>query len=363
MNIPFERYFVSQRTKPIVGVDIGSFSIKFAEVDISKVGKPKIVNIGSIRTPEGAVAGTNLVKPEAISEAILKLFQNYQVETTRVAFSLPSSSVFTKKISMPKSAVPGFIDNLTFEASNYIPHRIDAVNLDFQLVSLVGSTAEMLLVAVKKDFLAPYMKIFTDINLEPMIADVESFSLCNLFGQCILNEKKEIPTAIVDIGYRHTTVSLVNDGNFVLSGEINIGTKNYIDSLMDNLKITFEQASLIILGIQVQDVDDVLQNETMDRMHDYVGAELHRQIGFFWNGASQNKPIGQILLSGGGSGVQGLLPDLKSRFGISCEYIPLLENIELSSDIDREYFRELNNSVNVAIGLALRRSSDKPIIE
>jgi type IV pilus assembly protein PilM len=360
MKIPFERYFVSQRTKPIVGVDIGSSSIKIAEVDIGSA-TPKVLNIGVTRTPDGAFSGSSIVKPELLSEVILKLFESTQIETRRVAFALPASSVFTKRISMSKASASNLASNIEFEASNYIPHRIDAVNLDFQVIDENNSNTEVLLVAVKQDFLAPYLKIFNGIDLEPVIADVESFAICNIFEKLVSKDILKKPTAIVDIGYRHTTVSILNKGIFVLSGEINVGTKNYLSALIENLKVTSDQANLLLSGVKIPEVEDVLVNETIDRVTDYVGAELNRQVGFFWNGAGQSIPLEQIFLSGGGGKISGLVADLRSRSALKCDVLRSEENLDISPDIDRKYLEEVSLPLNVALGLAIRRSADKEL--
>lgn len=358
MNIPFERYFVSQRTKPIVGIDIGSSSIKLAEVDISGA-KPRILNVGVTETPDGAISGSNIAKGNLISDAILKLFQTHQIETRRIAFALPASSVFTKRISLSRTAASNLASNIEFEASNYIPHRIDAVNIDFQILEESSNNTDVLLVAVKQDFLAPYLKIFTDIDLEPVIADVESFAVCNVFEKAVSPSAKLLPTAIIDIGFRHTTVSILNNGLFILSGEVNVGSKNYVSSLVENLKISNEQASLILSGVKISEVDDVLVNETIDRVTDYVGAEIHRQTGFFWNGAGQSSSLEQVFVSGGGGKISSLVSDLKSRSGFKCEGLCSTDSMDVSSDIDKKYLDDFNLPLNVALGLAVRRSSDK----
>ena len=69
--------------------------------------------------------------------------------------------------------------------------------------------------------------------------------------------------------------------------------------------------------------------------------------------------MAQVYISGGGARINSLVSDLKSRFNIPCEYLSLSSAIEVSSEIDKSYIDELNLPLNVAFGLALRRSSDK----
>lgn len=360
MKIPFERYFISQRTKPVVGLDIGSYSIKFAEVSLEN-SKPTLINLGSIKTPDNSVSGANITKPELIADAVLKLFQSHQVTTKRVAFSLPAASIFAKRVSMPKASAANLATNIEFEASNYIPHRMDAVYVDYQIIGESGNNVDVLIVAARKELISPYQKILLDLGLEPVIADVESFAACNAFEKLAGDSIKNRSTAVVDIGYRHTTVSILNDGKFILSGEINVGVKNYLNSLIDNLKVTQDQATLLISGIKIPEVDEVLFHENVDRVTDTIGSEIYKQIGFFWTGAVSDQSLEQIYFTGGGSKISNLILDIKSRASIPCEVINFSNKIDIGKDIDPKLLDDLGATLGVAIGLSLRRTSDKEV--
>ena len=127
----FKEVFSSQSTKPVIGIDIGSYYIKCAESDIS-TEFPVLKSLSLSRTPEGCVNSSGISKPELLGQAISRILSDKKIQTKKVSFTLPSSAVFVKKIIVSQSALINLDKNIYFEASNYIPHRMDAIHLDYQ---------------------------------------------------------------------------------------------------------------------------------------------------------------------------------------------------------------------------------------
>lgn len=366
MKSLFDDFFASQSKKPVVGVDIGGHSIKFTEIHLpegkalSEGAKPIIVAFGSQKLPPNVFSGSLPVKKEVIGECLVKLFETHQVDTNRISFSLPCSAVFTKKISVTKSVADNLESNIAFEASNYIPHRIDAINLDYQILGESGGMTDVLLVAVKHEILDVYRQIFELIDLEPVIADVESLACFNVF-ELSCKESLNKTIALLDIGYRHTTVSIINNGSYILSGDLSLGSKNYVDALMQALDLNSDQAELLLKGKEVPGTSLSLIDETIDKITEYVASELQRQIGFFWNGAGLETQVAELWLTGGGSRVPRFQSELRSRLNTPCHLIDSSSSFEFSTDLKAPISEEEISSYNLCLGLGLRRSSDKQV--
>lgn len=355
----FQDVFSPQSKKPIVGIDIGSHFIKCAEVELNTEGRNKILAIGSIKTPDGSISGTNISKPELLCDAINKLLETAQIDTRRVAFSLPSSAVFTKRINLPASAVSALASNIYFEASNYIPHRMDAIHLDYQILNDNGSSVEVLLVAIKNEIINSFQSLLQRTGLEPVIGDVECFSMLN----CYENMKRvgdPDNIALLDMGGRTTSITLLAKGSFLISGDVSVGGKSYNDALIEKLQITAEKAENCKLGQQGTGVDSILVGEIMDRTNEYVCAEIQRQITYLSNGVGLEGGVGKILLTGGAARVPRLLDEISQRLSITTEYFNPVSGFELSDQVDKVCATEDVSTMGIALGLSLRRSNDKP---
>lgn len=354
----FQDVFSPQSKKPIVGIDIGSQFIKCAELELLPDAKPKISALGSIKTPEGSISGTNISKPEPLCDAILKLLETAQIDTKRVAFSLPSSSVFTKKISLPASAVPALASNIYFEASNYIPHRMDAIHLDYQVLKNNGANVEVLLVAIKNEIINSFQSLFQRAGLEPIIADVECFALLNCYENMGLREHPE-NVAILDMGARVSSITLLSKGAFMISGDASVGGKSYNDALVEKLQITPEKAENAKLGQQGTGVDATIVGEVVDRTTEHVCSEVQKQITYLSNGVGLEGGVGKVMLTGGSARVPRLISELSQKLSIPCEYLNPVSGFELGEQVDAMYSSEEVSSMGVALGLSMRRSNDK----
>lgn len=354
----FKDIFSPQHRKPLVGLDIGSHAIKFVELSLQEQDKPEILSFGMANLPKDSFAGSVPAKKDLIGQAILDLFAANHIETKRISFALPSSAVFIKRISLSKSAAENLKNNIEFEASNYIPHRIDAINLDYQILDDSGAMTEVLLVAVKHEIIDAYKEIFDGIGLEGVIADVESFASQNII-EVLRKDLSGKTFAILDIGQRHITVTLVKDGVFFLSGDVSSGVRQYYDALMSSLEISFEQAGILLKGGTVPGADSALVNETIDKVTESLVAELQRQMGFFWNGAGGNKSLEEIIILGGGSYVPRLKPEIQAQFEVPCTQLDVSSVFNFSGDCKSKMTEDVSSSVALACGLGLRRSGDR----
>ncbi len=80
----------------LVGLDIGSHSIKVVEIGYSKRGRT-LQNFGMITTPQDAIVEGSIKNVEAVSTAIESLFRNLKVRNRNVAVSLSGYSVIAKR--------------------------------------------------------------------------------------------------------------------------------------------------------------------------------------------------------------------------------------------------------------------------
>jgi type IV pilus assembly protein PilM len=351
--------FGKKKVEPFLGLDIGSNQIKLLEFDTTGE-KPVLVNLCSIATPAGSFTNNAITKPELVSQAIKELIESNNVKAKKVAFSLPGPSAFIKRITVTAPTLEEIKENIQFEAANYIPHSIEAVHMDYQVLKVLSPTSfEVLLVAVKNEIITTYLQTIDFAELEPAIADVDYFAIENMFS---INYPEETNRTVVvaNIGARYTGVSILQDGNSLFFGDIGVGGRVYTDALCESLGLSAEDAEKVKLGMNLPGLDKNAVAEVFERTTEHVSAELHRQIGFFWNAAATDRSIDAIYLTGGGAEMSGLIEELATKTGLQCSKLDPFRSIETAEDFDREYLTEISLSMGVVVGLALRRFGDKP---
>src|SRR3972149_4423801 len=119
------------QTKQVVGLDIGSSSIK--AVELRRVGKElEVVRLGlEPLAPEIVVDGA-IVDTGQVSNTISRIFTDKKIRTKNVATSVSGHSVIVKKLSLQPMTDEELEGAIPMEAAQHIPFDIDEANLDSQ---------------------------------------------------------------------------------------------------------------------------------------------------------------------------------------------------------------------------------------
>ena len=167
----------------LVGLDIGSRTIKVAEIVENKKGR-SIRRFGMTDIAPGLIEDGSINDPETVAESIRQLFKSYNIKEQNVALSIGGYSVIVKKISVQTMEEEKLQESIHFEAEQYIPFDISDVNLDFQILGPNETNPNQMnvfLVAAKKEMVNDYINLVNLAGLNPCIIDVEAFALQNIF--------------------------------------------------------------------------------------------------------------------------------------------------------------------------------------
>ncbi len=349
-----------KKHEQFLAVDIGSSSIKALELDISDPSRPKLKTAAIAPLPSGVLSNNAVSKPEVVANTLRTLLETNEITSKKVAFALPGPAVFTKKVSLSNSKLEALLENIQFEAANYIPHKIEAVHLDYQIFpSSNPGSSDLLLVAVKNEIVLSFLEALEQAGLEPAIADVDYFAVENAF-ELSYPQMRSQTVALLDVGSRFSGVNILQNGSSLFTGDIGVGGRLYTDALCEALNMQIKQAEEAKLGKIPDGFDEALIAETIERTTEHVASEIHRQIGFFWNAANTDKQLEVIYLCGGGAELSGFTEELRSKTGIPVERIDPFKGVDTSSGFDAEFLREIGSQMVTCVGLGLRRFGDKP---
>ena len=347
-----------KKTEALVAIDIGSTGVKLVELELTG-DKPRLKNISSAPLTGELFSNNAISKPDQIAEQLNGLIESNGIEAHRVVTSMPGPSVFTKKVQVPRMSASELRENINFEAGNYIPHSIEDVRLDYHILKLVGKNQlELLLVAVKNEIIESYLEAISLSGLECAVADVDFFALQNIFEQGY-PEMLDKTVAIVHIGARFTIINIIRGGQSLVTGNVSIGGRTLTETLMQDLGITFDEAEALKKSRDPKSKHAAAVNELIDVHIEYVASELNRQLGFFWNTSGEEGAIDAIYLSGGGSSLPRLAEELREKTGIDTQRLDCFRGIDCSGAFDKAYLEEIQSSMSICAGLALRQTGDK----
>ncbi|MBW1872794.1 MAG: type IV pilus assembly protein PilM, partial [Deltaproteobacteria bacterium] len=171
------------RSKNVIGLDIGSNSVKLVHLKESKRGY-QLQNFGSTQLPPEAIIDGALMNSTVIVSTIRELMQSQRVRHKEVGIAISGHSVIIKKITLPAMTDEELEESIQWEAEQYIPFDINDVNIDVQVLTPEASEQgqmDVLLVAAKKDMINDYLAVVQEAGLSALTIDrVESGYSCRM---------------------------------------------------------------------------------------------------------------------------------------------------------------------------------------
>jgi type IV pilus assembly protein PilM len=346
------------KSKSIIGLDIGSSSVKAVELAVKPKGI-ELINMGVAPVPPEAIVQGAFLNSGAITEAIQKAVSEARIKTKMVATAVAGHSVIVKKISLPTMSREELEESIRWEAEQYIPFDINEVNLDFQILDTGDGEGQMdvLLVAAKKDLIDDYIQVITDAGLQPVVLDVAAFAVENTFTTNYDVGSDDV-VALVNVGSQVVNINIVSQGVPAFTRDISTGGNAYTEEIQKALSVSWEEAERIKLGggatEESQDVVPQEVEQAMRTVTDTVIGEISRSLDFFAATAAESR-IAKVMLSGGGCRISGFESAFQGKTNLPVVRLNPLERLIPSNRFDPDTLDRWGPSLGVAVGLAMRR--------
>ena len=356
----------------VVGLDIGSHSIKLVEIEDTKRGRV-LRNFGMVGLPPDAIVEGAIKEMEIVSSAIGNLFKHLKVKNKNVATSISGFSVIVKKITVTSQAESELESTIQDEAEQYIPFDINEVNLDFDILSPgqlssessegeagkdSGRRMEVMLVAAKKDIIDDYVSLLQLAGLNPGVLDVDAFALQNAFE--VSAESPEGCYALVNVGAEELGINAIKNGVSLFARDSSYGGSQITEAIMSKFNLSYEDAEKMKLGGTKLGAKErgVLEEIFTSVVTEWV-QEIKRALDFV-SSTYADETIEQILVTGGSCRVPGFQKYLKMETDIPVAELNPFANLIIDEKVfDPKYLKHVSPQSAVAVGLALRSIGDK----
>jgi len=340
------------RQKPLVGLDIGSSSVKAVELRRAKKGF-EVVHAGLEPLASDTVVDGAIMDALSVSDSINKVFSSQRIKTKNVATSVSGHSVIVKKIPLPVMSEEELQESIQWEAEQHIPFDISDVNLDYQILNTESaSTTDVLLVAVKKDKILNHTNVITQAGRVPIVVDIDAFAMQNAF-EANYTPAPNATVALLNIGASIMNIVVAKGGTPLFTRDVSVGGNQFTDALQKDMNLSFEEAEQVKQGRSIEGVQGDSVSALVQSVSEVLMLEIQKTFDFF-RATTVGEQLQRIYLSGGCAKVEGFLDLLQGRLGLPVEMLDPFKNIAIGKGIDISYLDEVAPSMAVAVGLALR---------
>jgi type IV pilus assembly protein PilM len=291
-----------------------------------------------------------------VSNVISNIFREHQIKTDRIAAGVSGHSVIVKNIVVPQMSADELEESIEWHAEEHIPFDISDVSLDYQVTGSSPDALQVLMAACKRDKVANLKQAIQLAGKQPAVIDVDAFALQNCYEVNYQPMAGQI-VALLNIGASTMNINVLNGNKSVFTRDVSVGGNQYTSLLQKELDLTLEQAEAVKRGMPVPDGKEVQDLEQiLETVSDILALEISKTMDFYRATAEDGEgTVQKILISGGGSKLNGLPEYLAKRFEMPVEVLDPFRQIKVDARrFDPDYMREVVPEMAIAVGLALR---------
>lgn len=340
--------------KKMIGIDVGTASIKVVEV--SRWGQGKTLeNYGEIKSASlykepfrNVEKGSYLLSNYFVSRAVRAVLDEAKIKTKAVIFSIPDFSTFCTSFELPPMPASELSDAVYYNASQYIPLSITETTLDWKLIGGTPgdkqSGLKIFLVAIPNQIVEDYQKVAQMAGLELYAVEAEALGL----ARSLVRENMNC-VCMVDIGVQSTTINIVDRKSLKKSYSFDFAGSQLTYSIASALGLGHVEAEELKnkegLTSSKEEISKILY-----LLIDPLVLEIKKLLSDFY--LQEGKEVETIYLTGGTSALPGLreyfAETLKKKVEIPNCFSELLYPPILGKTLEK-----MAPSFSVAAGVAL----------
>jgi type IV pilus assembly protein PilM len=296
---------------------------------------------------------------EMLTDHLKTVSQALELKTKQIAIAISPNEMVVRNIEMPFVPVYEMRQMLKLNTKAYLQQDLPGYVYDCFIVppkqtakgadkskSENASKAKVLVAGTKKNLVDDLQVAIKGAGLIPSFIVPSLIGPVNAFEQAMPEVFEKEVLALVDIGFKNTTICLLQYGELILTRVVNIGGDKLTNGLAEMMNISYAEAEGIKVG---------MANEVQPQLEPLVsalGRELRASIDFFEH--QQDKAVTHVYVSGGSARSEYIVQTIQGELAIECKTwnpastLQLMLPAQQSSEID-----QVAPQLTVAIGAAL----------
>ncbi|KKS65472.1 MAG: type IV pilus assembly protein PilM, type IV pilus assembly protein PilM [Parcubacteria group bacterium GW2011_GWC1_43_12] len=335
------------------GIDLSDISIKIAQLKKTKKGYA-LSSFGRKEIAKGLIEEGEIKNEEKLVETIKEAVKEVKGETIKTPYcaaSLPETESFVEVIRMPAMEKKEMAEAIKWEIEAHIPLSQEEIYYDWQIIGREPDHFDVIVGALPKKTVDPYLDVLIKAGLKPMAFEIESIAT----ARTLIKKGESGAFLVIDIGAKKTSLAIASNKSIFFTTSISFSNISFTAALADSLNISFEEAKKIKMEKGLDDLDPKSRIFQTARLHfAELIAKIKECLDYYTDrcSASRKEKIDKIMICGGGANLSGLALFLSRELEMPAEIGNPLANVELINSVIKIPEEELS-SYATALGLAL----------
>jgi type IV pilus assembly protein PilM len=294
------------------------------------------------------------ISPELLGDHLKSVAEALGNTTKFVIVAVGLDDAVVRQIELPQIPLDEMRQILKVNHKNYLQQELPNHVFDCYIIpprATMDRNAgtpklKVLAAAAKQQLVDDFMKATQLAGLMPECMVPGLIGPMNTFEQALPDIYAKETVALVDIGFRHTSVCVLDRGELALTRVVNIGGDKLTTGLAEAMSISYAEAEGIKVGM-APEVESSLQMQVIP-----LGREIRASLDFFEH--QQDRPVSQVYVSGASARSEMILQMLHSELLLECKtwnptgFLQLALPGQQAVEVDH-----IGSQLTVAIGAAL----------
>jgi len=342
-----------------IGLDIGSFGVRAAEVSIEG-GRPTLHRFAQVTLPPGAVVEGHVIDPAVVGATIRELWLKGGFKSKKVVVGISTPDVKVRQADVPALDPDEVRGTLRYEAQDLIPFAgADAV-FDFivqQRFTRDGADMlRVLVVAAPREQIDTTVSAVSAAGLQVEGVDLVPFALVRSLSSRQDSGGGEV---IVSVGAGLTSVVVQSGGIAQLVRTTPGGGGTITEALATRLSVVYEQAEAVKRMASPHTPEGATATALIDEQLTLLVREIVGSVDYFL-AQTADVDVRRIILTGAGSLVPGLRERIRAESHLEVVPADALRNVALGKTrLTPEQLVTAATTLAGPIGLALAPTAER----
>ncbi len=354
MGLPFTNSRARKRDQ-IIAIDLGGRSTKAVHLqrkgDRFALTEYVIIDAASHEKP---------VAPDVLGEHLKEISRRLNTKSRHLTLALGVNDTVFKQTELPMMAPADLRQMLKYNTKSYLQQDLPDHVFDSHYVlsalaarpadgarSAPGGTQKQKAIVggAKRQTIEDVSTAMKNAGFIPeqvvpsLIGPVNAFELAEpeAFAKDVV--------AVVELGFKHSTIVILNAGEIMLSRVVAIGGDQFTNGLAEQLGTSYQEAENIKIGMpgEVQ--------EKLEPVIQPLGRELRASIDFFEH--QQDATVSKVYLSGGSARSEFVVQTLQNELTVPCEVWSPFKSLQMGLSPEKMgEMEQVSPQLTVAIGAA-----------
>lgn len=346
--------------RAMVGVDIGSVSVKVVELSVGGSGSFRLEKCASELLPRGAVAEGNVVSIEPVAQALRQALGKAGIRERRAVLGVPGSLTEQQTISLPDNLSDDeMVMQVESEANRLFP---PSQNVNFDFVVIGPSETEggvgVHVTAAASDHVQTRATAAEMAGLKPAIVDVEEFALQRAAAHMLAlrtdvdeAQARNLPVvALFYLGGSRSWVAFYQGWKELYRQRIGVWGDQLTASVSQTFTLEFLQAEV---KKRKNSLPSTYRDQLLKPAIEQVVMEISQAVRSFMSVSSVGR-VDEVILAGGHASLFGLQNAVEQQMQLPTTLADPFANMEMAEKVNARYLRRDLPAYIVAAGLALR---------